>query len=73
MYGIGSIQFNGDSLFKIASYLPALGITCRRFGIGGDDSLSLVEETARRVIQDIANEEEMDALPRYDGDNWIQI
>ena len=52
------VMFNIDSLFKIASYLPAdgllnLALTCRRFGIG-DDSLSLVEETARRIVQDVA-------------------
>ena len=50
---VESIMFNSDSLFKIASYLPAdgllnLALTCRRFGIGDGDSLSLVEETARR-------------------------
>ena len=52
-----SVMFNGDSLFKIASYLPSegllnLALACRRFGIGGgdgDDSLSLVEETARQL------------------------
>ena len=75
-----SVLFNSDSLFKIASYLPAdgllnLALTCTRFGIapicGGDDSLSLIEETARRMVQDIATEEEMAALPRYDEDNWL--
>ena len=68
-----SVLFNSDSLFKIASYLPAdgllnLALTCRRFGIG---SLSLVEETARRVVDDIATEEEKNALPCYDGNNWL--
>ena len=54
------LLFNSDSLFKIASYLPAdgllnLALTCTRFGIAplpdsdGDHSSSLVEETARRV------------------------
>ena len=73
-----SVLFNSDSLFKIASYLPAdgllnLALTSRRFGIGGDSSLSLVEETTRRIVQDIATEEEMAALPDYDeGDNnWL--
>ena len=81
-----SVLFNSDSLFKIASYLPAegllnLALTCRRFGIGiaplsdsdGDSSLSLIEETARRIVQDIATDEQMAALPRYDGDNWLSI
>ena len=71
------VLFNSDSLFKIASYLPAdgllnLALTCRRFGIAptrssefGDYSLSLIEETARRVVQDIVTEDEMAALPCY--------
>ena len=68
--------FNSDILLKIATYLPVdglrqLSLTCRRFGIGCDDSLSLIEETARRVVQDIATEEEMAALPAYDRDNWL--
>ena len=76
-----SVMFNSDSLFKIASYLPAdglfnLALTCRRFGIepvsdgDDDDSSSLVEETARRIVQDIATEEEMNA-PGYNEDNWL--
>ena len=49
-----SVMFNSDSLVIIASYLPAegllnLALTCRQFSIGCDSSLSLVEETARRV------------------------
>ena len=77
-----SVMFNSDSLFKIASYLPAdgflnLALTCRRFGTAplpdsdDDISLSIIEETARRIVHDIATEEEMAALPCYDGDNWL--
>ena len=78
-----SVMFNSDALFKIASYLPVegllnLALTCRRFGVAplpesndDDDSLSLVEETARRIVHDIATEEQMSALPGYDGDNWL--
>ena len=75
-----SVLFNSDSLFKIASYLPAdgllnLALTCRRFGIGpvsdGDDSFSLIEETARRIVHNIATAGEKNALPRYDEDNWL--
>ena len=77
-----SVLFNSDSLFKIASYIPAdgllnLALTRRRFGVAplsdgdDDDSLSLVEETARRVVHDVATEEQMNALPRYDGENWL--
>ena len=72
-----SVLFNSDSLFKIASYLPAdglinLALTCTRFGVGGgDSSLSLVEETARRIVHDVATEEEMATFPNYDEDNWL--
>ena len=76
-----SVMLNNDSLFKIASYLPAdgllnLALTCKRFGIAPasdsiGDSLSLVEETARRMVQNIATNEEKNALPNYDGDNWL--
>ena len=77
-----SVMFNGDSLYKIASYLPAdgllnLALTCRRFGVEplpeSDDgsSLSLIEETARRIVHDVATEEEKNALPCYDEDNWL--
>ena len=80
---VESVLFNDDSLFKIASYLPAdgllnLALTCTRFGaptrsseVGDDSSLSLVEGTARKIVHDVATEEQMSALPRYDGDNWI--
>ena len=62
-----SVMFNSDSLFKIASYLPAdgllnLALTCRRFGVEplpeSDDgsSLSLIEETARRIVHDVPTE-----------------
>ena len=77
-----SVMLNSDSLFKIASYLPAdgllnLALTCRRFGIAPvsdgdrDESLSLVEETARRIVQDIATEDQKNALPGYEGENWL--
>ena len=67
-----SVIINSDSLFKIASYLPAdgllnLALTCTRFGIGGDSSLSLVEETARKLVHDVATEEQKNALPCLTG------
>ena len=52
-------------------------LTCRRFGAApspdtdGDNSLSLVEEATRRIVHDIATEEQMNALPCYDEDNWL--
>ena len=73
---IESVLYYSDSLFKIASYLPAdgllnLALTCRRYGIGSDDNLSLVEETARRIVHDVATEEQKNALPHYGGGNWL--
>ena len=48
------------------------GAPTRSSEVGGDDSLSLIDETARRIVHDVATEEEMAALPRYDGgDNWL--
>jgi len=74
------VLFNSDSLFKIASYLPAtnllnLALTCKRFGVAaendnnvsGDESLSLIEVTARRIVQDITIEER----PRNVGESWL--
>ena len=46
-----------------ADGLLNLALTCTRFSIGGNDSLSLVEETARRIVNDIATVEEKNALP----------
>ena len=66
---VESVMFNSDSLFKIASYLPANSFLNLAFlmptiwYISSNESLSLVEETARRIVQDIATEEEMAALP----------
>ena len=80
---VESVMFNSDSLFKIASYLPAdgllnLALTCRRYGVAplpeSDDgtcsSLSLIEESAQRIVHDVATEEQRNALP-CDGENWL--
>ena len=76
------ILFNTDTLPKIISYLPSndllnLALTCRRFGsapIADDNNEvpSLVEESARIAIQDIATEAELAALPFYDGTNALE-
>jgi hypothetical protein len=78
-----SVLFSRDSLFKIASYLPTYGLlnlalTCSQFGsrqisdaVDNTDCLSLMEETARRLVHDVARGEEMNALPCHDGYNWL--
>ena len=70
------VLFNSDTLSKIISYLPSvdllnLAVTCKRFGIASGSSSSLIEESARIAIQDIATEEQLAALPRYDGENSL--
>ena len=72
-----AVLFNSDTLSKIISYLPSvdllnLAVTCKRFGVSSEDSkLSLIEETARIAIQDIATEEQLATLPYYDGDSSL--
>jgi len=36
-----------------------------------DENLSLIEETARRVVQDIATKDDRNELPCRDGENWL--
>ena len=78
-----SVMFNSDSLFKIASYLPANSFLNLAFlmptiwYISSNESLSLVEETARRIVQDILQQRkrwlhcQMAALPGYGRENWL--
>ena len=70
------VLFNSDTLSKIISYLPSvdllnLAITCKRFGISDDDDPSLIEKSAQIIVQDIATEAELAALPRYDGESSL--
>jgi len=69
------VLFNSDTLSKIVSYLPSvdllnLALTCMRFSISNNDS-SIIEESARIVVQDIATEEQLAALPHYDGESSL--
>jgi hypothetical protein len=65
------VLFNSDSLFKIASYLPAVDLlsmllTCKRFSSSDNGgSLSLIEEIARRVVHELATKEERP------GEGWL--
>ena len=66
--------FNSDTLSMIISYLPSvdlltLALTCKRFGVSNNVGQSLIEESARIAIKDTATEEQLTALPRYNGEN----
>ena len=70
------LLFNSDTLSKIISYIPSvdvlnLAITCKRFGISDDGEHSLIEESVRIAVQDIATEEQLAALPHYDGESSL--
>ena len=71
------VLFNSDTLSKIISYLPSiellnLALTSKRFGISiTNDEPSLMEESIRIAIQDIATEEQLATLPYYNGQNSL--
>ncbi len=68
--------FDDDILPHIASFadpvtLAKLSLTCTRFGWGGGDSLSLVEATARRMIEATSDDENREAVyPRTES--WTE-
>lgn len=60
------VLFNSDTLSKIISYLPSvdllnLALTSKRFIHNDNDSI--IKESARIVVHDIATEEQLAALP----------
>jgi len=68
--------FNSDTLSKIISYLPSvdvlnLALTNKKFGISDDDKLSVIKKSTRIAIQDTATEEQLGALPHYDGESSL--
>ena len=70
------VLFNSDTLSKVISYLPSvdllkLAVTCKRFGIASGSRSSLIEESTRIAIHDIATEEQLAALPHYNGENSL--
>ena len=69
------VLFNSDTLSKIISYLPSidllnLGLTCKRFGIH-EESESVIKKSTRIAIHDIATEEQLAALPHYNGESTL--
>ena len=71
------VLFNSDTLSKIISYLPSvdllnLALVSKRFGLSNiNDGLSLIEKSANIAVQDIATEEQLAALPHYEGENSL--
>ena len=73
-----AILFNSDTLSKIISYLSSsvdllnLALTCKRFGVSNNEGeSSLIEESAHLLVQDIATDEQLAALPHYDGETSL--
>ena len=72
------VLFNSDTLSKVISYLPSvdllnLAVTCTRYGVSNTkgDELSLIEESVRIAVQDLATDEQLAALPRYEGESSL--
>ena len=73
--GEEAVLFNSDTLVKIISYLPSidvlnLALACKRFGISNNND-SIIKESARLLVREIATEEQLAALPRYDGESSL--
>jgi len=67
---------NSDTLSKVISYLPSvdvlnLAITCKRLGSASNDKPSLIEESTRIAIHELATEEELSTLPYYNGESAL--
>lgn len=71
-----AVLFNSDTLSKIISYLPSidvlnLAITCKGFGISDVDKQSVIKKSAHILVHEIATEEQLAALPHYDGESSL--
>jgi len=71
-----AVLFNSDTLSKIISYLSSidvlnLALTCTKFSVSKLTVESLIEESASIAIQDIATEEQLAALPHYNGESSL--
>jgi len=70
------VLFNSDTLSKVISYLPSidlinLALTCTRFGISNNDELSVIKKSTHITVHDIATEEQLAALPHYNGESSL--
>ena len=76
--GKEEILFNSDTLSRVISYLHSvdllnLALTCKRFGVSNinNNNASLIEKSARVTAKDIATNEQLAALPHYDGESSL--
>ena len=78
---VQSALFNADVVFLLAALMGAedlcqLSLTCKAMGgkrpSHGQDGLSLVEEAARLQI-DAASDDEKAALPKFEGESWVEL
>jgi hypothetical protein len=72
--GEEAVLFNSDTLSNIISYLLSLdllnlGLTCKRFGVSDDNEKSVIKMSADTLVHEVATEEQLAALPRYDGES----
>ena len=70
------VLFNSDTLSKIIPYLPSvdvlnLAITCKRFGASNTNDVSIIKKSTRIAVHDIATEEQLAALPHYEGESSL--
>jgi len=78
---VQAVLFNSDTLSKIIPYLPSvdvlnLALTCTRFCtskclLSTVIEPSLIEKSTRISIKDFATEEQLAALPHYDGESSL--
>ena len=71
------VLFNSDTLSRIISFLPSvdllnLALTCKKFGIHHDvDKLSVIKKSVHILVHEIATEEQLAAIPSYDGESSL--
>jgi len=70
-----AVLFSSDTLSKIITYLPSvdllnLALTCTKFGVSNNDD-SLIEKSTRIAVHDTATEEQLAALPHYEGESSL--
>ena len=77
---VESALFSPDVAFLVAAFLDArdlcrVSLTCKALGgrQPATDSLSLMEEAARRQFEQSATEWERSCLPKYVDEGWIEL